>query len=368
MNNYYKKIYNPKTKKLVNISSKCGIKILKKYINQLGGATYGKPKPTMTSTHVEPIVNHLELFFFQAIKNNNIKQIRQSIKGNVNVNAVMSNGLTPLFVASKNGNMSTVKYLLSHGANVNAKMPDGTTSLDISIENGHRDIVGLLAHYITITSKLFDTPIHISISNLHPPIFKASNDGNIDTVIDLLHDEEQLFAELSNGLTPLFMAIQNGHLDIVTELLIAGIPVNTVIKYGDLKGLTPLFLAIVNKHTDIAAELLNHSADFNIKMPDGMTPLYMASKNGNIDVVVKLQELGVDINVEMPDGDTPIFIASKNGHLNVVKYLAENGATIDNYTLDIAIKNGNMDVVRYLSKIIYNPSSIRGWVPGSNAV
>jgi hypothetical protein len=67
--------------------------------------------------------------------------------GDVDVNAVTTNGITPLISAAADGHLGTVRALLKRGAAVNQKRNDGFTALSLAAFFGHEHVVReLLSH------------------------------------------------------------------------------------------------------------------------------------------------------------------------------------------------------------------------------
>ncbi len=87
-----------------------------------------------------------EDLFFQAVKENSIKEIETLIK-TVNVNAKDGNGLTALMIISAYQTSNIVELLLKNGANPNDKSIAGETALSLTQQNPHEEVVKVLKSY-----------------------------------------------------------------------------------------------------------------------------------------------------------------------------------------------------------------------------
>ena len=85
-------------------------------------------------------------------------------------------------------------------------------------------------------------------------LFKASVDGKLELVKELVAEGANIDAASRNGYTPLHRASQSGHKDIVEFLLSKG--ANSTIESKDNQ--TALKLAVQNGHNDIAEILKQH--------------------------------------------------------------------------------------------------------------
>lgn len=74
----------------------------------------------------------------------NIRDVRELLSTNVDINSRNKNRYTPLHYACRNGHIEVVRLLLDKGADVNAKSNDGYTPLHDAINKEHIEIVRLL--------------------------------------------------------------------------------------------------------------------------------------------------------------------------------------------------------------------------------
>ena len=129
------------------------------------------------------------------------------------------------------------------------------------------------------------------------PIIQATDQGQLDTVNQMLAQGENVNSATPEGVTPLFIASLIGHEDIVRRLIKNGADVNAKIKktfkFEDqtiYEGRTSLMMALNKKHTDIAEILIQQGADVNAADVNGATPLFIAAAlndEGIVKILIK---------------------------------------------------------------------------------
>jgi Zn-dependent protease with chaperone function len=90
--------------------------------------------------------------------------------------------------------------------------------------------------------------------------------------------------------TPLMEATQNGDLESVNELLSAGENPNEMNEYGE----SPLLIAVANEDIELIKVLLNSGADPNLQDDYGWTPFMSAVMTENIEIGKILLDAGAD--------------------------------------------------------------------------
>ncbi|MFA5238146.1 MAG: ankyrin repeat domain-containing protein [Phycisphaerae bacterium] len=185
-------------------------------------------------------------------------------------------------------------------------------------------------------------------------LIQAIQDGDLQTVQDLLANGAEANAKDYDGKTAIGWAAYKGHAGIVKLLLEKGADVNA----KNNKGVTALMLAAEQNHMEITKILLAKDADINAKTTDnGQTALMAAAtKSGRTAVVRLLLEKGAEINAKNNKGATALLVAACIGDIGAVNILLEKGADVNSRTengltaLLIATQNGHNEVVKLLEK------------------
>lgn len=168
-------------------------------------------------------------------------------------------------------------------------------------------------------------------------ILKASYEGDIETVQNLLRKTPELInAKNSEGGTPLMMATF-GHIDIIKLLLEHGADLHAVGQDG-----TALHLAVWEKQEKIVQFLLDKGIDPNATSESGETALMAAALKGLTSIGQLLIEKGAEVNCQTTEGTTDMFntsppvvgesalhLAAAYGHKEFVELLLEHGANKD---------------------------------------
>jgi len=191
---------------------------------------------------------------FDAIKNNNLEQLKKAIDEGADINVARDDGATPLYFAAYKGHSEVVQHLLEkEGIEVNKADKYGDTPLYIAAQNGHLEVVKHLLAQGGIEVDKADNDYGFT------PLYVAAQGGHLEIVQHLLAQGGIEVNKAKNGgFTPLYAAARNGHLEVVQHLLAQeGIEVD---KARD-NGLTPLHVAAQKNHVNIGAILLIHGAN-----------------------------------------------------------------------------------------------------------
>lgn len=123
----------------------------------------------------------------------------------------------------------------------------------------------------------------------------------------------------------LFEAADDGDIQSIEELLKKGANINCAID-GDG---SPLIAAARNGNQEAVRLLLDKGADPNMAVAGDGNPLIMAAREGHLEVVTLLLDRGANIDQIVPEDENALIQASSEGHLHVVKFLVSRGADIN---------------------------------------
>ena len=283
--------------------------------------------------------------------------------GEIEVDAKLSDGRTPLVRACEKGFINSAELLLVRGADINVQTVRGSTSLLLAVDNNHTAVVKLLLDQENIL-------IEKRNKDGLTPLINACFQGHMNIIILLLKKRADVNAQENGGYSSLYVAAQNNHTDIVKLLLNqAGILVDLKINIG----WTPLFKACYDGYRDIAELLLNKGADVNTQNNGGFSPLWSAVERNHADVVeLLLDNINIQVDIKLQNGLTPLRKACYNRNLKIAGLLLAKGADVnaqDNYgysPLWEAVKNNHLDVVKWLLDqrgIQVDLKKNNGWTP-----
>ncbi|HVS01349.1 MAG TPA: ankyrin repeat domain-containing protein [Thermoanaerobaculia bacterium] len=148
----------------------------------------------------------------------------------------------------------------------------------------------------------------------------------------------------------LYEAVEEGEVETVRQLLAAGFPVNAAVS-GDG---SPLIAAVRSHDFELLELLVEAGADVDFRVRGDGSPLIVAAARGDLDVVEWLLDRGADPDVAVGGDGSPLIQAAAEGDLRVVRRLLDAGATIDlvvpgdENPLIAAAGAGRLEVVRFL--------------------
>jgi len=115
-------------------------------------------------------------------------------------------------------------------------------------------------------------------------IFRASREGNLEVVKELILQGANINVKSKFGETPLQLASREGHLKIVKELISQGAKIDEKDKSGN----TPLQFASRHGHLEIVKELISQGANYT-------DLLEKLEKNGNKDRIEELEKIILEV-------------------------------------------------------------------------
>ena len=282
----------------------------------------------------------------KAVKSGDLAGLRKLIATRADVNAVSSDGSTPLLWAAYRSDAETAKALIAAGAKVDIANNYGVTPLLQASRTGDAEMMDILL-------KAGSDPKRAHLEG-ETPLMAASRSGIVPAVRLLLDRGVDVnAADAFQKETALMWAAAEGHIDVVDALLNGGADPNRKAHVTSITsrrnadhptgGFTALMWAARNGDEVTVRRLAKGGADLNLKNGDGASAAMIAIWNDRFDMAATLVNLGADANdgslymaVEMRDATTDQFAfdgsrlrpdhPNKLSALDLVKFLLEHGA------------------------------------------
>jgi uncharacterized protein len=346
-----------------------------KPIDQLVDDPYSIPTelPTITDRQLSVIVNEsaarqllsdLEvpidrLVLFKSIQQNNVNLFKLFIAAGADIEttSIVSIGTTPLISAIDFGSNEIFDFLISSGANINAVTSEGMTPIIRSLAHERDYMIETLLKLGVDTSKRSQS----SNSLLSPSALTYSiMTKNLDYFKKALTLGATLPEITDIGMTLLHHSVTADAIEIAKYLIDQGMDVNS----ADVYGRTPLHMVIENLDDAsliMAQLLINSGADLN-QYPDGdeLPLLYYGILNGNPQLIDLLIASGANVNQHIsvyPDktpqnaseleksilqnGGSLAMVALSRAAVTPFRQLAENGANLKH---TIAVEGTNISL------------------------
>jgi ankyrin repeat protein len=272
--------------------------------------------------------------FYNAIRQNDLAQLKQLLAAGSDVNLRDPRGSTPLMQAAAIGSLEAMKLLLKAGADVNAKNGLDATALIWGASDPAK--VRLLVDAgagVNARSKIGRTPLVIA----------AGSPGSTESVRLLLSKGADPKAADFQGTTALVGAARANDLDTMRLLLTYPVDINA----GDFGGLTALIHAAGLRNLTAVKLLLEKGADVNashkrdIPVKNGLIALsyftaLMTAPETSPEILEVLLNAGANVNAKDIRGMTPLMlaVACDAPDPRIVKMLLDRGA-------DQSVKSGN---------------------------
>ncbi len=254
---------------------------------------------------------------FDAIKDNNIPEVKRLLAKGEDVNARDAFARTTLMYACLWENVETVRLLLERGASVELKDKDNATVLMYAIKSQNIEIAKILLDHGADIHAEGDAALIYAVSKAYTKMF-----------LFLLKHKADVKAKDKQGRTALMIACVKGNIELVKLLLKHGANVNEV----SLNNWTALEYACLYGNYTIIKLLIDRGANINAKNLDGSTPLIITCRSNNSTAVIAklLLKKGADVNAQDAcDGQTALMIAAERDDHRTVEVLLKHGANVN---------------------------------------
>jgi excisionase family DNA binding protein len=159
-------------------------------------------------------------------------------------------------------------------------------------------------------------------SILNTALLHMAQEGDVQSMNDLLAQQANVNARTGDGWTPLMFAIINGH-TAAAQLLLKR---NADIDARNNKGWTALRFAISMGDIEGVQLLLSAGADINATDQEGNTALMQAARENTTECVRLLVKNGADVNMSNERGETAFTLAAQFNHTSIIEILRHAGA------------------------------------------
>jgi ankyrin repeat protein len=248
---------------------------------------------------------------------------------------------------------------------------------------------------LKIFNKLIDSGLDYNVVNCEGInlIMKASMEGRIDIVKELVRRKADLNHRDYEGRTAIFYAFEKNFIDIVEMLAKSGADLNI----EDNNGLTLISLAAYEGKADMIELLIKYGANVNYKNKRNLSVIgqmimdeipynyemanYIIDKNFDInsieaygvplllacikydrhELAYRLIEKGANVNMKDKDGVTPLLKAVQQKRVELVKLLLDKGAIVeegDYYGLDALNLAFNSDQIEVMKLLLYKINNV----------
>ena len=179
-----------------------------------------------------------------------------------------------LHAAARSGDVASLRRLLDDGAPVDAINSDGETPLLVAVRADRTPAAELLLER--------GADVNAQASNLDTPWLLAGAEGRADILELMLGHRPDLSIHNRFGGTALIPACERGHVAAVRVLVRSGIDVDHVNRMGWTCLLELVILGDGGpRHQEVARRVLDAGADPNIPDATGVTPLAHATSRGH---------------------------------------------------------------------------------------
>lgn len=286
------------------------------------------------------------------------KTIKCLVDARCDCNVCPNVNLSPLHLAINKEDPALVHLLVKGGANVNAVYTDGQTPLSLVVSS---DTISI--HCVKL---LLDAGACPDVCNLDgsTPLHIATERGDIQSTLHLLAANANPNVRDHFEQSPLWIAVHHNNYELSNLLVQFGAEVN----FRNRQKKVPLvLLPILAQSLDILELLLKNGAKIRTEGKMGQTPLYLAVGYRNLDLIRIL--LRANCELDIPSNKfcllkpmTPIQYAFELGDETITKLLIRAGCPVK----DIWLRKQNLplalqaqpELEKWILKYVHNPLSL----------
>ncbi len=278
------------------------------------------------TTEKEKFVDTTPLYYattplYYAVYANNMDLLKLLVEAGADVNAGQR---PPLCQSVYVNNTAIAEYLIDHGARVNYPEDMGPLQIAPYISNSIEMVKLLIARGADINAGIVGTALH-----------RATWVENKDIFELLIQHGADANAKDKWGYTPLSYAVYEDDYLYFMNILIAN---DAEVDTKDSSGETYLHYAATAGRTEAVKLLLEAGANINTKSDRGQTALHaildISNSDYNLyrqskDTVELLLSKGADVNLKDKNGRAPLHFAAESADGDIVELLLGKGAKVD---------------------------------------
>ena len=293
---------------------------------------------------------------FDAIRNNDLRQIRALVTSGARLDMVDDEQRSTLLAALYAGHHEMARLLLPHAGYPDKADSSGNRPIHLAVRNGYEDIVSeLMRKKVDMNARdhLGNTALMIATRHDNAGMMRLLLANNADhRVRNHKKQSAPQLAQISNlsGARSVFrelgIRLPDANPDYV-EVDIGTLQQSTRESSSLYKGWPPLSVAALLGEVGIVEQLLARGAPVDARDTEGNTPLHRAASKGRVKSMEILIANGCNVNAVNKANETALYFAARAGQLNTVRLLLKYGADIsivaDDKTsaLSVAISNGH---------------------------
>lgn len=260
-----------------------------------------------------PLQAQAKSSLIEAVKQNNMQEVKKLLSEGATVNVKDSYKKTPLHYAAQNSNLNMVKLLVESGAEIDAKDSNNEAPLYTAVSAQSDKVVKYLA-----SKGANPNPTH---KKSIPALMLAISNGDLNIVETLMqHGAKADYDTLVMTVGQIDLGL-NGREKVLKVLTKYGTDINMISPKKPYRNV--LESAIVNNDFRVAKMLAKLGANLE-KSNMKEAYLFMVVKDyNNKDLTKLLIQNGANVNAKNSDGETVLDVARTK---DIIKLLRKNGA------------------------------------------
>ncbi|CAJ1353229.1 unnamed protein product [Effrenium voratum] len=233
----------------------------------------------------------------------------------VDKDAQMHDGATPLLAAALQGRVRVVEHLTRVKADIHKTTKDGASALHACARSGHLEVARFLCEAGADKDR--------AMMEGATPLLAAALQGHAEVVQYLCEAGADKDRSICDGVTAFHAAAERGHADVIRCLCEVGANKDQAMR----NGLTPLMAACLQGHEEVVKVLCQSGVNMETPMREDLILASVFLKGGVPNSQIFLCDPPQDARCKQ--GATSLHVAALHGHVGVVKELCEAKANLE---------------------------------------